>query len=53
MYIWAAVALSYFGLSFNSTKLSHTPQLDFMLSALTEVFATCATAPVGTKGGYP
>ena len=44
MYIWAAVALSYYGLSFNSAKLSDSPHLDFMLSAGTEVFATCACA---------
>ena len=44
MYVWAAVALSYYGLSFNSVKLSDSPHLDFMLSALTEVFATFACA---------
>ena len=35
--MWAAVALSYYGLSFNSVKLSDSPHTDFMLSALTEV----------------
>ena len=42
--MWAAVALSYYGLSFNSVKLSDSPHLDFMLSASTEVFATFACA---------
>ena len=46
MYIWAAVALSYYGLSFNAASLSDSPHLDFILSSLTELVATwfCARA---------
>ena len=46
MYIWAAVALSYYGLSFNAASLSDSPHLDFILSSLTELIATwfCARA---------
>ena len=40
MYMWAAVALAYYGVSFNAAQLSDDPYTAFALSGLTEIPAT-------------
>ena len=37
MYMWAAVALAYYGVSFNAAQLSDDPYTAFALSGLTEI----------------